>query len=445
MKFGFLFLWLGFFWTNGVSALEHHEMTLSNGLRVYFFQNKMAPIVYHSLWYGVGSADEEPGKSGLAHIHEHLAFKETSNRKIGYSNIITSWGGIDNATTSEDRTNYYAVVPKERLGDVMALEADRMFNLVLTDEVVSRESKAVLEERNMRTDSSPENVFFEQFMSLLYSNHRYGIPIIGWKHEIEQYTTQTVTDFYRRWYSPKNAFLVIVGDLEFSEVASLVEAHYGKLQNHPQLAKRNRTQEPPRKGTRYFTFPSEELQQGKLLKMCRMAPGPVDLARHSARRLVELEVFAPRSGALYKTLVLEKQLAIDVSGGVWDLMDYSNWYYDIQLAKGSEATQVLATIKEVAAKYAKSGVTPERLEALKKKMSYSNRIVTDGYMKLGSYVGELLSLGFTMEQVNQLPESLKSVTADDFLKAAKEMARDEACVTGEIVPVVTPEPTNLLK
>ena len=206
--------------------------TLDNGLKVIVVTNRRAPIVTHMIWYNVGAADEAPGESGLAHFLEHLMFKGTEKLGPGeFSKIVALNGGRENAFTSWDFTGYFQTVASDRLEIVMEHEADRMTNLVLSDEVVLPERQVVREERRSRVDNAPSAQLGEMIRASLYLNHPYRIPIIGWDHEISALNTEAALAFYRRWYAPNNAVLVVAGDVSADEVRRLAMKHFAPLKN----------------------------------------------------------------------------------------------------------------------------------------------------------------------------------------------------------------------
>src|SRR5690606_23072163 len=219
--------------------------TLDNGLQVVVLEDHRAPIVTHMVWYRVGSADEAPLKSGLAHFLEHLMFKGTKSLAPGeFSAVVARNGGQENAFTSYDYTAYFQNVSVDKLPLFMELEADRMQNLQLTDEVVAPELKVVLEERSQRTDSKPGGLFSEQFRAAQYLAHPYRMPVIGWRHELETLTTQDAIDWYNKYYAPNNAILIVAGDVKAEEVFALADKYYGPIPAKP-LPERKRVMEPP--------------------------------------------------------------------------------------------------------------------------------------------------------------------------------------------------------
>src|SRR5262245_32466436 len=222
------------------------EFKLANGLTVVVIPDHRAPVVTQMVWYKVGAADEPPGSSGIAHFLEHLMFKGTDKIPTGqFSKIVAKNGGEDNAFTNHDVTAYFQRVAKDRLPLVMRMEADRMENLRLSEEDVKTERDVILEERRSRVDNDPGSILQEQMMAALYANHPYGIPIIGWEHEIAALNRDDALSYYRRFYAPNNAILVVAGDVEPDEVQKLAEETYGKLAPNPALnGNRHRPQEP---------------------------------------------------------------------------------------------------------------------------------------------------------------------------------------------------------
>src|ERR1700754_373768 len=237
--------------------------TLGNGMMVVVIPDHRTPVVTQMIWYKVGSADETPGKSGLAHFLEHLMFKGTSKHPAGeFSQTVLRIGGNENAFTSADYTGYFQRVPREQLGSMMEFEADRMTGLVLRDENVLPERDVVLEEFNMRVANNPDARLTEQIMAALYLNHPYGRPVIGWRGEIEKLNREDAMAFYNRFYSPNNATLVIAGDVTADEIRPTIEATFGKVPPQPSIpAQRIRPQEPPPAGPRSVTLADPRVEQ----------------------------------------------------------------------------------------------------------------------------------------------------------------------------------------
>jgi zinc protease len=208
------------------------ETTLANGLRVIVKEDHRAPTAVHMVWYRAGSMDEKDGTSGVAHALEHLMFKATRNLRSGeFNRRVAEAGGRDNAFTSRDYTAYFQIVPKGALPEMMKLEADRMANLKLDATEFDVEIKVVMEERRLRTDDNPQALVHEALNSAMFQAHPYRRPIIGWMDDLEHMTWQDARDWYRQWYAPNNAYVVVVGDVDHREVFRLAQKYYGLAQD----------------------------------------------------------------------------------------------------------------------------------------------------------------------------------------------------------------------
>src|SRR6187551_2042714 len=249
-----------------VTSERPASFTLDNGLQVVVIPDRRTPVVTQMIWYKVGSADETPGKSGLAHFLEHLMFKGTAKHPAGeFSQTVLRIGGNENAFTSTDYTAYYQRVPRDQLPKMMEFEADRMTGLILKDENVLPERDVVLEEYNMRVANNPDARLSEQIMAALYLNHPYGRPVIGWRQEIEKLDREDALAFYKRFYAPNNATLVIAGDVDAKEIRPMVERAYGAIPSQPAIpAQRIRPQEPVPAAPRTVTLSDPRVEQTSL-------------------------------------------------------------------------------------------------------------------------------------------------------------------------------------
>src|SRR5215213_1602810 len=227
------------------SGPEVSSFALANGLEVVVIPDRRVPVVTHMVWYRNGSADDPLGQSGIAHFLEHLMFKGTERHPAGeFSRVVSALGGQENAFTSYDYTAYFQRVAREHLETMMAFEADRMTGLVLDEAVVAPEREVVLEERRMRVETDPAAQLSEAMAASLFVHHPYGIPIIGWMHEIEGLSREHALGYYRRFYTPENAILVVAGDVTGDEMRRLAEATYGKIAPRGERPIRFRPREP---------------------------------------------------------------------------------------------------------------------------------------------------------------------------------------------------------
>src|SRR6202044_2272094 len=292
--------------------------SLANGLQVVVIPDRRTPVVTQMIWYKVGSADETSGKSGLAHFLEHLMFKGTAKHPAGeFSQTVLRVGGNENAFTSTDYTGYFQRVPREQLAGMMEFEADRMTGLILKDENVLPERDVVLEEYNMRVANNPGARLTEQIMAALYLNHPYGRPVIGWDQEIEKLNREDALAFYKRFYAPNNAILVIAGDVNANEIKPMAERTFGPVLPQPAIpAKRTRPQEPTPIAARTVTLADPRVEQ-PTLRRYYLAPSAATAA---AGESPALDVLAQLMGGgsnsyLYRALVVDKPLAVNAGAG----------------------------------------------------------------------------------------------------------------------------------
>lgn len=230
------------------------EHTLENGLRVLVQVDSRAPVVTHQVWYRVGSADEHSGISGISHMLEHMMFKGSEAYPPGeFSRIVASLGGRENAFTSRDYTGYFQIVGNSHWETMMAMEAERMQHLRLTEEEFRPELGVVIEERRLRTEDQPNSLLFEQFQATAFFNHPYGHPIIGWMTDIEAYTLDDLQAWYDAWYAPNNAVVIVVGDVDPDAVIEAAERHFGPIPARELPARKPRV-ETPQRGERRITM-----------------------------------------------------------------------------------------------------------------------------------------------------------------------------------------------
>lgn len=410
--------------------------TLANGLQVVVVTNRRAPIVSHMVWYKVGAADEQPGKSGIAHFLEHLMFKGTPAVPPGqFSRIVARNGGNDNAFTTEDYTAYFQRVARDKLDLVMGLEADRMHNLVLTDAVVKPELQVVLEERRSRIDNDPSAQLYEEAQATLYVNHPYRIPTIGWKHEIESLTTADALPFYRRYYEPNNAILIVVGDVSADEVRTLAEKHYGPIPRGPDIV-RDRPTEPPHRATRRIEMKSARVRQPNwsktwLTPCYRTAKGNDAYA---------LQVLAEVLGGgatsrLYRGLVVESGIA--AAANAWyspTRLDIGTFGVAATPRPGKDVAALEAALLGTVHRLLAEGVTDDEVAHAKKSMTAAAIYARDSLRSASTALGRALSTGQTVDDVESWPDRIAAVTAADVNRVARAFLVDTEAVTSLLLP-----------
>ena len=418
-------------------AQEVTTYTLDNGMDVVVIEDHRAPAVVQMVWYKIGSADEPVGASGVAHFLEHLLFKATDTLESGeFSEIVAANGGSDNAFTSYDYTAYFQRIAADRLPLMMQMESNRMNNLRLTQADIETERNVVLEERNQRTENNPGALAREQFNAALYQNHRYGVPIIGWKHEMEDLSLQDATDFYDLYYAPNNAVLIVAGDVDPVEVKALAEQYYGTIPAEENLPERLRPQEPPQRAERRITYVDERVSQPYLTRSY-LAPERDSGAQKEAAALVYLADLlggSPFSSALGQALQFDTQTAVYSSAGYrGSSLDDTTFSLSVAPADGVSLSQAEAAMDAAIAAFLDAPIDPALMESLRTQLRASEIYAKDNVQGIARRYGAALTQGLTIKDVQDWPQILQEVTeADIKAVAAKVLNRDQS-VTGWVV------------
>ncbi len=410
------------------------SFTLENGLEVVVIEDHRAPLVVHMVWYRAGAADEPPGKSGIAHYLEHLMFKGTEKVPDGtFSDIVAAEGGSDNAFTSWDYTAYFQRVAADRLEMVMEMEADRMRNLILTEEKAATEREVILEERAQRTDSDPGALLGEQMRAMQFLNHRYGIPIIGWRHEMEGLTYQDALDWYRRYYAPNNAILIVAGDADPEEVRRLAEKHYGPLEPSPDIVPRARPQEPPPLAERRITLADPRVSDAYVYRSY-LAPERDPGDQKEAAALV---ILAELLGGDGTTSYLARKLQFERPVAVWTSAFYDGNTIDdgtfgvfVLPAPGVTLAEAEAALDETLAAFLAEGADPAAFERIKTQIRASEIYARDNVDGLARRYGEELAIGLSVQDVQEFDDILNAVTLEEVMAAAGRVMDRRAAVTG---------------
>jgi zinc protease len=412
------------------------NFTLPNGLEVVVIPDHRAPVVTHMVWYKVGSADETPGKSGLAHFLEHLMFKGTAKNPSGrFSQVVATIGGQENAFTAADYTGYFQRVPRDQLKGMMEFEADRMTGLVLTDDVVRPELNVVLEEQNMRVANNPAARLGEQMDAALYLNHPYGRPVIGWRHEIEQLDREGALEFYRRFYTPNNAILVVAGDVTPEEIRTLAQETYGKVPRVADIKPRLRPQEPVQEAARTVTLADARVTQPSVSRYYLVPSSTTARPGESEALDVLTHILGRGSNSrLYQTLVIDKGVAVN-AGANYDGTAVDNTRLSVYGTPkpGTSLPQLEEAIDAVLADIVENGVTAEELDRSKNRMIADAVYANDNQRMLAQWYGASLATGATVEQVRTWPDRIRVVTADAVHDAARRWLDKRRSVTGYLV------------
>jgi zinc protease len=425
---------LGFALSTPALAEPVTSFTLDNGLNVVVIEDHRAPVVVQMIWYRVGAADEPRGHSGIAHFLEHLMFKGTE--KVGpnqFSGIVEAQGGDDNAFTTSDYTAYFQRIAADRLGLVMEMEADRMRNLRLTEDDVTTEREVILEERAQRTDSDPGALLMEQMRAAQFMNHPYGIPIIGWRHEMAALSREDALSYYERFYAPNNATLVIAGDVNPGDVKALAEEYYGPIKPSEGITPRVRPQEPPQLAERRIKMEDERVSEPYVFRTY-LAPerDPGDQKTAAA-----LTVLAELLGGSGQTSVLARALQFDRQ-----VATYSSAYYDgssideatfgliVVPAPDVSLDAIEADMDKVVEDFLKNGPDPAALERIRTQVRAADIYARDDVNALARRYGEGLSIGLGIADIESWDEALAAVTEADVMAAAEKVFDRRNAVTG---------------
>ncbi|WP_230976283.1 M16 family metallopeptidase [Pseudothauera nasutitermitis] len=421
----------------GPAAANPYETTLDNGLKVIVKEDRRAPSVVHMLWYRAGSMDEPDGVSGVAHVLEHMMFKGTPTVGPGeFNKRVAAVGGRDNAFTSRDYTAYFQQIPPNQLAAMMALEADRMVNLVITDEEFARELEVVKEERRLRTDDRPRALVFEQLMATALQAHAYRRPVIGWMPDLDAMSADDARAWYQRWYAPNNAWLVVVGDVDHREVFEQARRQYGAIPAR-ELPARPITREPEPRGPRQTTVraPAEL----PYVALAWHAPALRDPAADREAYALDMlaAVLSGYDGArLPRRLVRDQRLAISASAGY----DGANrgpalFYLDGAPAPGHTLAELESALRAEIARIAEEGVSEEELRRVKAQAVAAEVYKRDSLMGQAMAIGYLEAAGLSWRDEATLLEGLRGVSAEDVRAVARKFFDDRTLSTARLEPL----------
>jgi zinc protease len=396
-------------------------VTLKNGLQIVVVTNRRAPVVSHMLWFKVGALDDPWGKSGIAHFLEHLMFKGTQKHPEGdYSRIISRLGGEENAMTSNDFTAYYATVGKEHLEKVMELESDRWGNWRITQDQMVTERDVILKERQQRTDNNPVSAFFEEVNAILYVNHPYQRPTIGWREEMETLNKKDAEIYHKKYYAPNNAILVLSGDITLAEAKPLAKKYYGALKSYPTPA-RPAEEVPVAQAKRVISQTSPLVKQDIWSAHMLVNPArPETIAQADAMTVMVKILGDGRTGRLYRRLVMKDKIATQAYIG-YDVQGIGPGRFSVVVSPepGMSYETVNAAVEDEIAKLAKEKVTTEELnnatQSMETEVAYARDSVTGPAIALGS----ALTSGLDIPTIEMFPKRIVSVTAQAVQDQAK--------------------------
>ena len=413
------------------------HFTLDNGLEAVVIEDHRAPVVVQMVWYKIGSADEQPGKSGIAHYLEHLMFKGTDKLAPGeLSKTVTANGGMDNAFTSYDFTAYFQRIASDRLPLVMSMEADRMANLKIGEDDWQAERQVVLEERSQRTDSDPSAQFAEERSAVQFYNHPYGRPVIGWRAEMEGLTRDDANAWYDAHYAPNNAVLIIAGDVTPEKARELAQQYYGPVAPKADPARKPRPQEPEQRSPRRMERVDPRVAEPVLMRTVLVPErNPGDQKTAAA-----LTVLAELLGGSAQTSVLARELmltgkALYVGAG-YNGLSVDPTTFDIVMTPAPDVSNAVAEADLDAAlqKFRADGPDPAQLERVKTQVRAAQIYERDSAHGRAYDYGQGLSIGLGIEDVNDWSDILAAVTPEDIRAAAELVLDSKADVTGWLLP-----------
>jgi zinc protease len=417
------------------------QFTLDNGMTLIVKPDRRAPTAVHMLWVRVGAMDEVDGTSGVAHVLEHMMFKGTPTLKPGeFSRRVAAVGGRENAFTGRDYTGYYQQIPSARLEDVMRLEADRFARNQWPDDEFRRELEVVKEERRLRTEDSPRAMLYEQISATAFIASPYRRPIVGWMSDLDAMTPQDARDFYKQWYTPSNAAVVVAGDVDPQQVLRLAQKHYGGIGARPVPSRKPRT-EPVQAGLRRVEHkaPAEQSYVALSFKVPQLRKFEPSPEGDDALALTVLAaVLDGYPGArLDRALTQGADRVADSVGagnGLWG-RGPQLFTLDGVPAPGKTPEQVEAGLRAEVARVAREGVTEAELQRVKTRWIAAETYKLDSVASQGRELGSYWSQGLPLDAGERLIERLKGVTAAQVQAVAAKYFGDDQLTVGTLRPL----------
>ena len=438
LRISFLFLMLvQLSWAGGKDQTDTHEFQLSNGLKLIVREDHRAPTVAHMVWYRAGSMDEINGRTGVAHVLEHMMFKGTDKVKSGeFSRLVAAVGGRENAFTSRDYTAYFQQVEKSKLDEVIKLEADRMSNLNFDDAEFLKEIQVVMEERRLRTEDNPSSLLNESLMATAYMSSPYRHPVVGWMNDLQNMKASDARDWYRAWYKPNNATVVITGDVDAKKVLAIVEKYYGAVAAQ-ELPARKPQVEPTQKGMKQVQVKAaaDSAQLAMAWKVPRLEPGKLDDPEPYALELLTAVLDGYDNARLNRVLVKQEKVVNDVGVG-YDMVSRGPELFLISatMAKGKTVSQAEASIRKALNELKQKGILESELKRIKV------RILSDQIYKRDSIFGQAMEIGstemagFSWKDIDYMLERMQTITPEQVQAVAKKYLIDEGLTIAVLDP-----------
>ena len=424
-------------WAGGKDQPNTHEFQLSNGLKLIVREDHRAPTVAHMVWYRAGSMDEVNGKTGVAHVLEHMMFKGTDKVKAGeFSRLVAAVGGRENAFTSRDYTAYFQQVEKSKLDEVIRLEADRMSNLNFDDAEFLKEIQVVMEERRLRTEDNPSSLLNESLMATAYMSSPYRHPIVGWMNDLQNMTAADAREWYRNWYKPNNATVVIAGDVDAIQVLNAIEKYYGAIAAQP-LPVRKPQVEPPQKGIKrvHVKAPADSAQLAMAWKVPRLEPGNLDNPEPYALELLTAVLDGYDNARLNRLLVKQEKVVNDVGVG-YDMVSRGPELFLISttMAKGKTVDQAQESIRKALDEIKQKGVLDSELKRIKVRILSEQIYKRDSIFGQAMEIGSTEMAGFSWRDIDYMLEKMQTITPEQVQAVAKKYLVDEGLTIAVLDP-----------
>ena len=420
----------------GQTEANTTEFRLSNGMRVIVKEDHRAPTVAHQIYYRAGGTDEVSGTTGVAHMLEHMMFKGTPKVPVGeFSRQIALLGGRENALTNRDFTLYYQQIAKQYLPKMMELEADRMANLIIKKEEFEREMKVVMEERRLRTDDSPRGTVYEQLLATVYTAMPYRHPVIGWMDDLVNMRVEDVQNWYKTWYVPNNALLIVTGAVKAAEVRAMAEHYYGKLK--PRALPLRKTQlEAEQKGIRriWVKAPAENPYMVMAYKVPRLHDVEKDVDPY-ALEVLSAVLNGYDNARLTRELVREQRLADDVNVGYDSInRNESIFVLDGTPANGHTTDEIEKALREEIQRIARNGVSEEELKRVKAQVVAGQIYKRDSVFGQGMEIGVAEISGISWRQIDRMLDKIKEVTPAQVQAVANKYFNDDNLTVATLLP-----------
>lgn len=438
LRISFLFiLFAQLSWAAGVSSPITHEYQLSNGLKLIVREDHRAPTVAHMAWYRAGSMDEVNGRTGVAHVLEHMMFKGTDKVKSGeFSRLVAAVGGRENAFTSRDYTAYFQQVEKSKLDDVIKLEADRMSNLNFDDAEFLKEIQVVMEERRLRTEDNPSSLLNESLMATAFMSSPYRHPVVGWMNDLQNMTASDARDWYRSWYAPNNATVVIAGDVDPAQVLRSVEKYYGANAMH-ELPVRKPQIEPPQKGIKQVQVkaPADNAQLTMAWKVPKLEPGKLDDPEPYALELLTAVLDGYDNARLNRGLVKQEKVVNDVGVG-YDMVSRGPALFIIAatMAKGKSVDQAQASIRKALNELKQKGILESELKRIKVRILSEQIYKRDSIFGQAMEIGSTEMAGFSWKDIDYMLEKMQTISPEQIQAVAKKYLVDDGLTIAVLEP-----------